>query len=77
MTTKSPEVFAGNDSSIYIAQAMAVADLLTVASRDLSSVDEKSIPEASMLIFMLLAAASELDEADRAKYRTKLSAVKA
>lgn len=71
MTTKAPAAFSGNDSSVYMAQAMAVADLLGTGNhRDCGN---NTVREAGMLIFMLLTAASELDDAERAQIRANLA----
>lgn len=65
------KAFSGNDSSVYLAQAMAVADLL--GTGDHEQCDRKTVNEAGMLIFMLLDAAREMDDAERAEFRAKLA----
>lgn len=61
------KAFAGNDSSVFIAQAMAVADLL--GTGDPGECDDRTVNEAGMLIWSLLDAAKELDSAEREKWR--------
>lgn len=73
MTTESvtkevgPKAFAGNDSSVYLAQAMAVADL--IATGDHEQCAKGTVNEAGMLVFALLDAARELDEIERENQR--------
>jgi hypothetical protein len=66
-TESAPKAFAGNDSSVYLSQAMAVADL--IATGDHEQCASNTVNEAGMLIFMLLDAARELDEAERMRLR--------
>ncbi|KQZ77758.1 hypothetical protein ASD55_07830 [Rhodanobacter sp. Root561] len=66
-----PTPFSGNDASVYVSQAMAVADLLAIG--DHRQCARQTVNEASMLIFMLLDASRELAEAERAEFRAKLS----
>lgn len=71
MTTKASTAFSGNDTSTFVSQAMAVADLLAVG--DHQQYGRQTVNEAGMLIYMLLDAARELDEAERAEFRAKLA----
>lgn len=66
-TKSAPKAFAGNDSSVYLAQAMAVADLLGTGNP--ADCAKESVNEAGFLIFMLLDAARELDAAERMRLR--------
>jgi hypothetical protein len=63
----APKAFTGNDVSVFLSQAMAVADL--VATGDHEQCAPSTLNEAGMLIFMLLDAARELDEAERESRR--------
>lgn len=69
-----PTAFAGNDASVYISQALAVADLLATGNHDECA--PKTVNEAGALIWTLLYAAQELDEAERAERRAKLAEMK-
>lgn len=75
MTTESvtkevvPGAFTGNDSSVYLSQAMAVADL--IATGDHEQCAKGTVNEAGMLVFMLLDAARELDETEREERRAR------
>lgn len=71
MTTKALDAFSGSDSSVFMAQAMAVADLL--GTGDHKQYDNKTVNEAGMLIWTLLDAASELDKAEREDLRAALA----
>lgn len=75
MTTESvtkeagPKAFTGNDASVYLSQAMAVADL--IATGDHEQCAKGTVNEAGMLVFMLLDAARELDEIEREEWRAR------
>ena len=68
--TKLPAVFEGNDSSVYLAQAMAVADLL--GTSDHEQCDKRTVNEAGMLAYMLLDAARELGEVEHKSMRQRM-----
>ena len=70
-----PEVFSGNDSSVYIAQAMAVADVLASGRND--QCDPQSLSDTGSLIYMLLRAASKLAETERKGLRDRMLAAEA
>jgi hypothetical protein len=72
MAKKEPTAFSGNDTSVYISQAMAVADLIASVSDDPSRTNERTVPEASMLVFMLLDAAQEAYEAEAEERRNAI-----
>ena len=72
---QAPSVFYGNDESVYMSQALAVADLLATGNHDQCA--PKTVNEAGALIWTLLSAAEELAEAERAERRAKLAAVQA
>ena len=72
---QAPSVFYGNDASVYMSQALAVADLLATGNHDQCA--PKTVNEAGALIWTLLSAAEELAEAERAERRAKLAAVQA
>ncbi|NMW23376.1 hypothetical protein HFP05_02865 [Rhodanobacter denitrificans] len=76
MTTKTesaPKAFTGNDSSVYLSQAMAVADLL--GTGDHTQCAKETVNEAGFLIFTLLDAARELDEIERKNRRAVASSL--
>jgi hypothetical protein len=70
MSAKKITAFSGNDSSIYIAHAMAVADLLFTG--DHSQCDSKTMNEAGGLLFMLLDAARKLGAAEHEHMRQRM-----
>jgi hypothetical protein len=57
------KAFAGNDSSVFLAQAMAVADLIATGNH--TSCAPGTVNEAGMTVFMLLDAAREHLTAER------------
>jgi hypothetical protein len=65
----APKAFTGNDSSVYLSQAMAVADLLGTV--DHTQCAKGTVNEAGMLVFALLDAARELDEIEREERRAR------
>lgn len=69
------DAFACIDSSTYIAQAMAVADVMASGNND--QCDPRSLSNAGSLIYMLLSAATELDTAERDSLRERMSAAEA
>ena len=74
MTTKTesaPKAFTGNDSSVYLSQAMA--DLL--GTGDHTQCAKETVNEAGFLIFTLLDAARELDEIERKNRRAVASSL--
>ena len=64
---QAPSVFYGNDASVYMSQALAVADLLGTGHHDQYA--SNTVCEAGMLIFMLITAAQELDGAKNARHK--------
>ena len=66
---RAPQAFAGNDSSVYLSQAMAVADL--IGTGDHTQCAKGTVNEAGMLVFMLLDAAHELAGIERDEWRAR------
>ena len=74
-TEPALKALAGNDYSVYLTQAMAVADVLASGNND--QCDPRSLSDAGSLIYMLLRAASELIETERKELRQRKPATAA
>ncbi len=68
-TERALAAFSGYDSTVFLAWAAAVADLM--ASADAQNVDRQTIPECGGLIFSLVKAADELASAERAERKAR------